>query len=146
MSSVAFNRRSLFLALVLGFGLLSLVITGCGGDAKAKSADISISDANDGGDVTVPLGRKLIVTLDSNHTTGFAWSIKQDGAPVLASAGPSEYMDLPAGSPPGRGSVEKFTFNAQSAGTQTVLLTYARSSEPSIPAGRTFTVKVTVSK
>lgn len=140
--------RSVWLATVLATTLIAAI--SCGGDdggsskgTPATPSEVKVTDKQDGQDVRLAKGGNLIVTLDSNRTTGFAWKVADAAAPVLVGQGDSTY-NAPSG-PPGTGGTEIYTFTAASAGTATLRLTYQRSFEPpSTPPGRTFTLKVTV--
>jgi inhibitor of cysteine peptidase len=134
---------------VLALGLVVATVA-CGGDdggsskgTPAAPSEVKVTDKQDGQDVRVAKGGKLIVTLDSNRTTGFAWKVADAAAPPLAAQVDQRY-DAQSG-PPGTGGTEVYTFTAASAGNAILRLTYQRSFEPATtPPGRTFTLKVTV--
>src|SRR5207247_1182785 len=113
-----------------------------GGGAKGTPAapgEVNVTDKQDGQDVRLAKGGKLIVTLDSNQTTGFAWKVAEGATPALAAQYNQRY-DAPSG-PPGTGGTQVYTFTAASAGSATLRLTYQRSFDPpSTPPGRTFTL------
>ena len=100
------------------------------------------------GDVTtreVRVGEDLIITLDSNPTTGFRWQITQ--APdekVLKLQGTGSTFVPPAQPRPGAGGQERWTFQGVAAGKTTVPLGYARSFEPNNPPVQRVTYEVTV--
>ena len=147
--------NKLRLSMILLPVLAALAIA-CGGDSKTrispppgetpaqKVVDLTIGIDKDGQTVTLPMFAQLTVRLDSNHTTGYQWAVKQNTATVLAPSGDARYEGPAAGSPPGTGGADVFTFRAAGTGTVPLQLAYARSFEPNNPPAKTFSVTVTV--
>ena len=86
----------------------------------------------------------LEVSLEGNPTTGYAWEVKESGAPVLSQEGEPTYTEgATDGTLVGGGGTYLFTFAGAEAGTTTVELVYQRSWEDVEPLD-TFTMDVTV--
>ena len=108
------------------------------------AAEVKATEKESGQEVRLARGGKLLVTLESNRTTGFAWKLADGATPVLA-AGYEQRYDAPQTGLIGAGGTEVFTFTAASPGTATLRLTYERSFDPpGTPPARTYTLKVRV--
>jgi len=124
------------LMVVLTLFMLSLSLTAC----SSNKVEIS-ADAN-GQTIDLTTGQKLVVSLESNPTTGFDWEITEIDQAVIKQSGESEYKsesDLL-----GAGGVRTFTFEAVATGTSTLKLIYHRSWEKDIPPEQEFTVTINV--
>ena len=95
--------------------------------------------------VTARVGETFTITLASNHTTGYAWTLAQPPDTQVAVSLGSVYPGPPPGSPPGRGSQEVWTFRAVGTGETPLTLEYRRSFEPAtVPAAQTHNATVVV--
>lgn len=108
---------------------------------------VSIQRGDNGKAVTLTTGQTLVVTLDSNPSTGYAWQVKAVDSAILQQQGEPEYTpgEHPPGSVGGGGTLT-FRFRALAAGQTTLTLVYVRSFEPEVQPTpeNTFTVPVTV--
>ncbi len=124
-------------SILIVVSVLGATLTGC------LFGDVVRIDATyNGKTVTVPLNGTLIVSLDSNATTGYAWALDSVDATILESKG-SEYI-APVTTLIGAGGTEEWTFNAIAVGQTTLKLKYVRSFEPEEEPADTFEVTVTV--
>src|ERR1035437_3219676 len=89
----------------------------------------SLSSGDAGKVITADAGSELMVTLESNATTGYSWTenanMSQSG--VLQQTG-HQYQP-PGQQIPGRGGQEVWTFKALTIGTTTVSMEYKRQFE-----------------
>lgn len=97
-------------------------------------------------DPSVPIeatvGEEFTITVASNPTTGYTWTVT--GEPADSIAVPVGEPTSTAGSMPGEGGTETFTFKASGPGTTTITLTYARSFAPEDdPTVQEYTLVVT---
>lgn len=147
------QKHTLVAAALLSAGIVAT--TGCGQaaekpvgpkvvPAKVAAPTKALTVADDNATVTVKAGTVVVVTLDSNITTGYAWDVSSIQGTVTQ-LGKVEYKSHPQ--PPGRprtggGGVSTAKFTCASAGTSTVNMEYkqGRAGQP----GRTFTVKIVV--
>ena len=143
--------------VVSGLSLLVLLallaLSGCGpaggdkgGGIEVDDATVHLGDGDNGSRVKLDVGAILAVTLESNPTTGYSWEVVEDGAPVLAQLGDSEYVmdeteDPPA---PGTGGVETWHYQAAEAGEAKLTLIYHRPWEEDVEPIMTYTLEIVV--
>jgi len=141
---------SLLAVLVLATGCASGGAPPAGGDVDAgRSADrggeVALSAEDSGGRAELDAGDLLVVTLESNPTTGYAWEVSEVDKAVLAQVGEAEFQEAAregeqlVGAP----GVQTFRFEA-ARGETTVTLVYRRSWEKDVEPLETFTVEVVV--
>jgi len=121
----------------------------------ACSSEVAVSASYDGKEVKVPVDGSLIVTLESNPTTGFKWQYEEEvkdtlhiltGIPdesVLALVG-QKFVGPEAGAPPGTGGEEIWTFKAVGKGTTELSLEYSQPWEGGTKAAETFNLTIVV--
>ncbi len=99
-----------------------------------------VEEGNDGGQVTLVMGERLMVVLPGNPTTGYEWEVEEeprflarvDGVAYRASS------DLV-----GAGGAFYFRYSAEDVGEARLAFAYRRPWE-ALPAERTFAITVTV--
>ena len=106
---------------------------------------VEVNEDDNGGQVEVELGKLLIVTLESNPSTGYRWGRVENNESILKQLGQPKFISSESGRPPrvGRGGWEIFRFKAVSAGQMTLELVYHRTWEDVEPL-KTFSVQVIV--
>ncbi|NLX14692.1 MAG: protease inhibitor I42 family protein [Phycisphaerales bacterium] len=129
-------RRAKWFVLI-GVCVVVTALAGC-----LPGRVVRIDATYNGRAVTVPLDGKLIVSLDSNATTGYAWALEEVDASILANEG-SKYI-APVTMLVGVGGTEEWTFGAIAVGQTALKLKYVRSFEPEGEPAGTFEVAVTV--
>ena len=110
------------------------------------SADtVDVNEADNGGQVELELGKLLVVTLESNPSTGYRWEQIENNESILKQFGQAEFKPSETSDPPlvGAGGWEIFRFKAVSAGQMTLELVYHRSWEDAEPL-KTFSIQVIV--
>ena len=123
-------------------GILFLVLTFSGG---CSVSDVKLDLSNNGSQKEITRGQTLVVTLDSNPTTGYSWAVADVEKSVLRQVGDSSYQS--SNSNPGvvgAGGAETFRFETASAGTTTLKMIYHRPWETNVAPIKTFTVQVVV--
>lgn len=128
------------LILVNAF-IISLILVACGPEIyKPKLVRVSEEDNED--TVSLNIGDKLEVVLESNPTTGFQWETIGDFTPYLRQSGEPVYE--PTGEGLGAGGNISFTFEAIKAGQTRLELIYRQPFDEGTPPAKTFglTVKV----
>lgn len=88
-------------------------------------------------------GQTFVITLDSNPSTGYRWSLDEPLDEQVVRLVGSEYQ-APAANLPGAGGAEVWTFRAVAPGAARVALSYARSWERDTPPAETREYAVTV--
>jgi inhibitor of cysteine peptidase len=126
---------------------LALVVAlaaGCAG-RRPEPVPVTVDASRNGTAMTLATGATLVVRLDANRTTGFAWTWSASTPGVLTAAGEPAYESAaaPAGTA-GAGGAQVFSFTAAAPGTTTLRFAYARAWEKDVPPARTVTYDVTV--
>ena len=135
-----------FVGTVLAASLV--LLSACGSDAESNSEVTTVSNevtVSVSGPVTLAVGQDLLVTLDSNPTTGYDWQV--DTAPDAAVLTVGERVYVPTPVDPGisgSGGATTTRFTAIAAGTTSIVLRYKRSWEDDTPSDELVTVEVTV--
>jgi predicted secreted protein len=105
-----------------------------------------VNEDDDGGRVKLQLGQILVVTLESNPTTGYRWEQAENAESVLRQIGEAEFKPSETGDPPlvGAGGWEILRFRASSAGQMTLQLVYHRPWEEGVEPLKTFSLQIIV--
>jgi inhibitor of cysteine peptidase len=106
---------------------------------------VDVNEADNGGQVELELGKLLVVTLESNPSTGYRWELVENDDSILKQFGQAEFKSSETGDSPmvGAGGWVIFRFKAVSAGQITLELVYRRPWEDVEPL-KTFTIQVIV--
>jgi len=106
---------------------------------------VDVSEANNGGQIELELDKLLVVTLESNPSTGYQWELIENNDVILKQFGQTEFKPSETSNPRvvGAGGWEIFRFKAVSAGQTTLELVYHRSWEDAEPL-KAFSIQVTV--
>jgi len=127
-----------FLAALLLSAMFA--VAGCSGDAEAaKPAELTAED--NGSTQRLSVDAQMVITLESNVTTGFAWTLTSEPDPAVLEFVDSEYL-APETELVGAGGQEAWTFRATGEGSTALTLSYERASGET--AGEPFTVTVEV--
>jgi inhibitor of cysteine peptidase len=123
--------------------LATLALTACGSDAESAEGGrtIELGMEDSGGTVTARPGDEILVTLESNASTGFAWVLVTEPASEVVDLVDSEYV-APETDLVGAGGEEVWTFVATGEGTTAIAMSYQRSSGEA--AGEPFDLTVLV--
>lgn len=114
-----------------------LVACALGGGA----ASTAIDPDDNGKTVAVPVGQQLMLSLPSNPSTGYQWSLAATLPPQLVTA--AETFES-SGTPGlvGAGGTQVFTYSVVRAGSGVLTLVYARPWEKGVSPVETYTVTV----
>jgi inhibitor of cysteine peptidase len=138
-------------SIVTGLLIALILMAGCGPVREANlNADVVKADGNEvkiqatdnGSQVSLAQGQILVVTLESNPTTGYSWQADGLAGDVLQQVGEAEFQaqsDL-LGAP----GVEILRFQATGSGQVELKLVYHRPWEQGVAPLQTFSVQVTV--
>lgn len=132
-------RRSVLFALAAGLLVVACAAPGSGGGTTELTA------ADSGSAIEVSNGQSILIQLDANSTTGYAWQ-QAPGLDESVVKFVSESYQQATASPGmvGVGGTDTWTYEAVGAGTTTIALAYQRASDPT--AAESFTVNVTVAQ
>jgi inhibitor of cysteine peptidase len=140
------------IAIILG----TLLIPGiaCGGKNESPTPtptptlnEVNVDASFNGSETALAIGELLIVTLDSNKTTGYSWNLSAiSNTSVIAKAGDAEYINPTPTDPliTGQGGQEVWTFEALAAGTANISMKYIRPWEQNPEPANTFDITVIV--
>jgi len=107
---------------------------------------VNVDEQDEGSEVELEQGQILVVTLESNPTTGYRWEQVENQESILEQMGEAEFKPSETGEPPlvGAGGWEIFRFKAISAGQMTLQLVYHRPWEEGVEPINTFSIEVVV--
>jgi inhibitor of cysteine peptidase len=112
---------------------------------SSTPAALNVDDSYSGGQVELSVGQLLVVTLNSNPSTGYSWSLAQNSdSSVLTEIG-NEYI-APQTTLVGAGGKEEWTFKALKKGTSSISMEYRRPWETGTPPAETFSLTVVVTE
>ena len=126
------------------FVAMAIAFTACGSGSGSGSdgpETVELVEQDAGSTVAVHPGDELVITLGSNITTGFAWTLTTEPAAEVLDLVDSEYL-APETELVGAGGEEVWTFVATGEGTTDLALDYERASGEA--SGQTFAVTVEV--
>ncbi len=118
--------------------LTALTITGC------APGMVRLDDSDNGRELEVRTGQEIIVSLESNPTTGYTWEISNIEDGIMEQVGKTVFessTDLV-----GSGGIQVFRFKACGTGEVVLDLVYHRSWEKEVKPARTFSLKITVGR
>jgi inhibitor of cysteine peptidase len=107
------------------------------------SNNLNVDDSYSGKQVELSVGQTLVVTLASNVTTGYSWSLTENSDETVLSKTGNEYI-TPQTTLMGAGGTEKWTFQALKKGTSIISMEYSRPWETDTPPADTFNLTVVV--
>jgi inhibitor of cysteine peptidase len=128
---------------LLIFACGSLAAQQAASTSPAKAAAVVLTDRDNGTDIDLAPETPLTVKLASNPSTGYAWTIAGDPAPLKLQKASFQKGKTKAGAV-GASGIAVFHLHASSAGMATLTLVYRRSWEYNLPPMRTFSVRVNV--
>jgi inhibitor of cysteine peptidase len=127
--------------LLMGFVLVSGFAAGAA--CSGGSGNVNVDSSYSGKQVELSVGQSLVVTLDSNATTGYSWSLAQNSDDTVLNETGNQYI-APQTTLVGAGGKEEWTFKALKKGTSTISMGYSRPWETGTPPAETFDLTVVV--
>lgn len=115
---------------------LAACLLGCGDDATHPGEPLELTEAESGRAFSVSVEQEVVVTLESNPSTGYAWSYACSPPSAFAAMGEPAYI---ANQPvvAGSGGRTRYRFTAQRAGDAALRFDYRRPWEADAPPART---------
>lgn len=137
-----------FVALSCGLALVACregVGLGTPTPTPTAAASVTLTAAYDGKTLRIAVGQAIVVTLDSNATTGYKWRLRQPLDEAVAKLEGSEYVP-PTATPGlvGAGGQEVWQFTATGKGQTALAMEYVRTFEATPVPARTFSVTLVV--
>jgi len=145
-------RRRIVIPITLVGAVLTALLAGCGGSTDANTTSSSqpggrpgvviVTAGDNGKQVSLHVGNTMIVRLESNPSTGYAWAPAGTVPDCLTQQGQGSFESGSSGAVGAPGTQSLMFFAAQT-GNGTLALAYARPWESTQPA-KTFSVQVDV--
>ena len=122
--------------------VVALLVAACGSGESGKTIELSQKDS--GTTLQVTQGDELVISLESNPTTGYSWaeSKSSQASDVLQLVSKKYESESDA---IGAGGIETWTYKAVGAGTANLELDYLRPFEPDNIVGK-FVLTVNVKR
>ncbi|MGW2663789.1 protease inhibitor I42 family protein [Nocardia tengchongensis] len=140
-----------------------LALAGCGSSGSNEATPLSASSVAvtttaasptaaerigadaDGKDLSLAVGQGLIVTLEADPTTGYAWQVGELDQNVVKPNGSPDYEQDPnSDGKVGVGGKSVLNFVAAAPGSTKLSLSYMRAWEQGVEPAKRFTVNLTV--
>ncbi len=139
-------RGSVRVIALLAIGLSLVLAAGCAVTQNAAapvSGTLRVDASADGTAVHLKQGAELVVSLESNPSTGFDWKVVESVPPQLTAKDDTFETSATPGVV-GAGGTRVFTYMAAVFGTGDLDLEYVRSWEKGVPPERSFRITVVV--
>ncbi len=113
---------------------------------SGKVANMKLDVSASGSTQQLKKGEVVSISLESNASTGYAWTAKISDTSVIMQMGEPEYIQPTQSGTPlvGAPGTQTFFFQAVEQGTATITLDYARSFEANVAPAQTVTIIVEV--
>ena len=131
-----FTQVKISVAVML---LMTIIAAGC-----RPAGVVRLEMADNGRQIEVEVDQTLVISLESNPTTGFGWQLAEHEDPILKLMGEAEFQPSESKEIVGAGGTETFRFKAISTGQTTLTLVYRRPWEEDVDPLETFLVNVIV--
>ena len=137
------KTRLIVLTSIIAVMLLCLF--GCSPGGSVAPSEVSVDESATGKTVKIAVAGTLMVTLESNATTGFQWELASISDQTVL-----EQVDHQFVSPPedtgmvGAPGKEVWTFKALKEGSSTISMEYSQPWEGGTKAAETFSLTVVV--
>lgn len=126
---------------------MAAMIMGCSSDSsetQARTNTVSITNANQCQLLSLDQNQELLVTLPSNPSTGYSWTISHLPSILLELPAPVNIAEKTAQPMVGSESQTTWRFKATTIGQDKLELVYHRPWEKGVTPAKTFTCNVTV--
>jgi inhibitor of cysteine peptidase len=119
--------------------LTTILAAGCG-----PTGEVGFDMADNGRQIEVEVDQILVISLESNPTTGFGWELVEPEDPILQLMGEAEFQPSESKEIVGAGGTQIFHFKAVGIGQTTLTLVYRRPWEEGVDPLETFRLHVIV--
>jgi inhibitor of cysteine peptidase len=131
-------------SLMVSMAVLILACASC--NPRGSGGVIEIDITGNDSTVRMQVGEELVISLESNPTTGYTWQLIEPLSSILVQEGEVEFTQQGEEGLVGAGGVEVFRFSAEQAGTATIQMGYLRVWEEGVAPIETFSLTVEVSQ
>jgi len=123
--------------LIVVMLLMTIIAAGCG-----PTGEVRLDMADNGHQIEVEVDQILVISLESNPTTGFGWELVELEDPILQLMGEAEFQPSESKEIVGAGGTEIFRIKVVGTGQTTLTLVYRRSWEEGVDPLETFRLNV----
>jgi inhibitor of cysteine peptidase len=127
-----------------GFALLLLLTSLVSGCNASNEIELGIDDS--GSQVEVKKGQILVITLESNPTTGYRWEVLKINEAMLEQLGEPEFISSDSEGLVGVGGVEVLRLKAVGVGTTYLELGYLRFWEEDVAPLMLYNLSIVISE
>lgn len=133
--------KTAFTLAIVALAALLLLTTTC-----TPQGEVEVGAQDNGGQIEAKVGDVLIVKLDANPSTGYAWEAVDLDGKILAQKGEVEFQQAKTEGEPlvGAGGTQVLRYDVLATGETELKLVYHRSFEPDVEPLQTFSVRVVV--
>jgi inhibitor of cysteine peptidase len=137
------NKYKLLALIVLcSWATMSCSTGSFANETAPENATVLVTEEQNGTQVNLGRGDFLLVRLESNPSTGYSWSIRDNDSSVLRPLGDPEFQA--SSNELGAGGTETFSFEAVAEGASVLVLIYDRPFEEDVEPLKTFRLRVVV--
>ncbi len=119
-------------------GMILTLATAC-----SPIKPVTLTAADKGSQVNVKVGGQIVITLDSNPSTGYTWEAQGLDATIFQQVGEATFVSSDPGLVGAGGSLT-LTYKAIKAGSASLTLVYHRPWETGVDPLDSFTVTINV--
>ena len=114
--------------------------------ACQATQEVTFTGKDNGREITIQRDSVIVISLDSNLTTGYSWVITSIDANIIRQIGEATFQHASPGSNKllGAGGVETFRFQVIHSGRSTLRLEYQRAWEDSATPADAFILTINV--
>ncbi|TAK30615.1 MAG: hypothetical protein EPO21_18895 [Chloroflexota bacterium] len=109
---------------------------------ESENNEVRVSADEDGQTIDLQVGQELVISLEANPSTGFAWEVEEVDSSILTQTGDITFE--PESDLIGAPGLATIGFEAVAEGQSPLTLVYRRPWETDIPPVKTFSITVRV--
>lgn len=138
--------KTIRVPLFLTGSLLMILLVACTPSSNEQEDVMHIDISQNGSTIHLQPGQELLVSLETNPTTGYSWMVLDPGDDqVITQHGEADYEPLSSDqSIDGAGGTVTYHFLAGSAGSTTLQLGYGRAWETNEPPVQIFEIYIEI--
>ena len=119
-----------------------IIILGIAAGCSSQNNEVNVTQADNDTQIELAQDQTLVLTLDSNVTTGYEWDIVEFDDQIIQPVGASEYL-APDTDAVGAGGQEIYKFECAGTGQSPLELIYHQPFDETTAPAETFTLTVT---
>ncbi len=125
-------------------GIFAIFLTACIFLFSCAPKPLTLTNQDNGKEINVKKGTKILIKLPSNPTTGFDWYVEKLPDNIEAIGAKTYISSNSDKNVVGAGGITEFTFKAVKSGEGTLVLIYKRNWEGVSSENQQFEIKINV--